>query len=172
MSRTRHRVTQVNYDQLDLFGTHASRKPREERIRLYQKAVATGRDGDYEQCTSWEPREVRDLLDKRTKKQEAAGDFLGQQRKEREDATWGNKQKLLAVVFYFFIRRRLSRAVTSTLLFPMTLYQITLPTTAGNHEPYGCLKGCYVSSMTSNRAIVVNYQVPYFNLGVRVLVPK
>ena len=85
LSGTRYRVTQINYDQLDLFGTHASRKPREERIRLYQKAVATGRDGDYEQCTSWEPQEVRELLDKRTKEKEAAGDLLGQQRKERED---------------------------------------------------------------------------------------
>ena len=81
LSGTRHRLTQVNYDQLDLYGTHASSKPREERIRFYQKAVATGRDGDYEQRTSWEPREVRELQDKRTKEQEAAGDFLGQQKR-------------------------------------------------------------------------------------------
>ena len=26
--------------------------------------------------------------------------------------------------------------------------------------------------MTSNRAVVVSYQAPYFNLGVRVLLPK
>jgi len=83
-------VTQVNYDQLDLYGTHASRQSREERIRLYQKAVAAGKDGVYGQHSSWEPEEVRELLAKRrTKEPEARGggreDLLGKQRKDVEE---------------------------------------------------------------------------------------
>ena len=60
ISGTNYRITQVNYDQLDHFGTHSSRKPREERIKIYQKAVAAGKNG-IGKYRNWEPVEVREL---------------------------------------------------------------------------------------------------------------
>jgi len=61
LAGTRQRLTQVNYGQFDQFGTRASRKPREEHLKIYRKKLAAGDGGLTGPSEGWEPADVREM---------------------------------------------------------------------------------------------------------------
>ncbi len=66
----------MNFDEVDKFGTSASRKPREEHINRYKRAVAAGNDMA-SPSTYWEPAKVKEMRAEQKRLKESESDVQG-----------------------------------------------------------------------------------------------